>query len=267
MLDERFLGAVAARPFGRLLTSAQAAGIEAILDAWRQDHAEGDPRQLAYVLATAYHETAGTMEPVAEYGGDEYKRNLYDVTGRDPARARAMGNTEPGDGPRYAGRGFVQLTWKNNYARAGRKLGLDLVGQPDDAMKPDIAARILVRGMAEGWFTGKKLGDYIAGAACDWKGARRIVNGTDKADLIAGYAAAFHAALASTGTMRPTLRRGAKGADVRALQGALRERGAAIEADGDYGARTEAAVRRYQDSIGLQVDGVAGARTWAALGL
>lgn len=179
----------------RKATPAHRAGLDAILGAWGTCGGSHDGRRLAYVLATAYHETASTMQPVAEYGGDAYKRTLYDIAGRDPARARLMGNTQPGDGVRYAGRGFVQLTWKNNYALAGRKLGLDLVARPDDAMEPDIAARILVAGMAEGWFTGKTLATYIDGGTCDWKGARRIVNGTDKADLIAGYARRFHAAI------------------------------------------------------------------------
>lgn len=176
-------------------TAAHRAGLDAILSAWGAYGGSHDGRRLAYVLATAYHETAGTMQPVAEYGSDAYKRTLYDIAGRDPARARLMGNTQPGDGVRYAGRGFVQLTWKNNYALAGRKLGLDLVARPDDAMVPDIAARILVAGMAEGWFTGKTLASYIDGGTCDWKGARRVVNGTDKADMIAGYARRFHAAI------------------------------------------------------------------------
>ena len=62
-----------------------------------------------------------------------------------------------------------------------------------DAVRKYAAAKILVRGCSEGWFTGKKLDDYLPG---DYRGARRVVNGLDKADLIAGYAREFEAALA-----------------------------------------------------------------------
>lgn len=187
----KFFDSLRAAPFPGRLSAPQVAGIEAILTAWRDRHAEGDYRQLAYILATAYHETGATMQPIMEAGGRAYFTRLYDVTGSNPGRARMHGNDTPGDGPRYAGRGFVQLTWKNNYRFAGQKLGVDLVARPDDAMKPDIAARILVVGMDEGWFTGFNLDRYIDGDRCDWKNARRIVNGTDKADLIAGYARDF----------------------------------------------------------------------------
>jgi predicted chitinase len=148
-------------------------------------------RFTAYGLATAYHETAGTMQPVHEYGSKEYLRNNYDVTGRRPAYARNMGNINPGDGVRYAGRGYVQLTWRNNYLHAGTALGRDLVNAPDDAMLPDVAADVMTYGMAGGWFTGKKLSDYITGDRCDFKGARAVINGTDKAALIANNADKF----------------------------------------------------------------------------
>jgi hypothetical protein len=87
----------------------------------------------------------------------------------------------------FFGRGYVQLTHKENYAKAGKALGIDLVSDPSKAMIPEIAAAILVRGMMEGWFTGKKLADYPN----DFVESRRIVNGTDRAALIAGYAYQF----------------------------------------------------------------------------
>jgi len=152
----------------------------------------------AYAMATAYHETVHTMLPIKEMGGSAYYTRLYDIGGRNPDRARKMGNTAAGDGCRYCGRGYVQLTWKSNYAKAGQALGADLVGQPDLAMKPDIAAAIMVRGMQEGWFTGKKLAHYLpsgSGTAAQFKDARRIINGTDKDSLIAAYAVEFQKAL------------------------------------------------------------------------
>jgi hypothetical protein len=151
--------------------------------------------QTAYILATAYHETAGTMQPIRERGGPAYLTRLYDIAGRDPARARAHGNTSPGDGLRYAGRGFVQLTWKTNYARVGALLGRELVAEPDLALDPAIAAAILVRGMLEGWFTGRRLPEFVDGAKRDFVQARRVVNGLDRAETIAGLAEAMLAAL------------------------------------------------------------------------
>lgn len=141
---------------------------------------------VAYGLATTWHETAKTMQPIKEHGGEAYFKRMYDIEGARPDKARELGNLTPGDGARYAGRGYVQLTGKTNYARYG------LADAPDDAMKPDVAARILVDGMSKGVFTGKKLSDYLPG---DYRNARRIINGMDKANAIAAYALAFEGAL------------------------------------------------------------------------
>lgn len=123
-------------------------------------------KHTAYVLATAYHETAHTMKPVREafWLSEEWRR----------ANLRYY--------PWY-GRGYVQLTWRRNYEHAGAALGLDLTSDADAVMRPVVAAKILVRGMSEGWFTGKSMGDYVT-----FYGMRRVVNGTDKASLIAGHA-------------------------------------------------------------------------------
>ena len=190
-----FYDALRARKImGAVIDQSEVDGIEHLLAA--MGAAGWGRRFTAYGLATAYHETAGTMQPIREYGSREYLRNNYDVTGRRPATARKMGNTAPGDGVKYAGRGYVQLTWKSNYIKAGKALNRHLEDKPDDAMLPDVAARIMVEGMEHGWFTGAKLGDFIrAGSAPDFKGARRIINGTDKAALIAGYAEIFLGAL------------------------------------------------------------------------
>jgi putative chitinase len=198
MIDRKaFFDAVRTVPFGGSLTTQQVQGCEAILAEWerRNPAGEGDPRWLAYALATTFHETARTMQPIIEHGGASYFRSRYDIEGARPDIARRLGNTQPGDGARFAGRGYVQLTGRSNYARAGRKLNIDLIGQPDLALKPDVAAVILFDGMIEGWFTGKALKDYFDAATDDALNARRIINGTDKADLIAGYHRVFLAAL------------------------------------------------------------------------
>lgn len=179
-----FFDRVRAKLAGGKLTTGQVQGFSALLDAWTGT----DIRQLAYVLATAWHETAATMQPIAEYGkGKGRPYGAIDSTGKAPY-----------------GRGYVQLTWRDNYVKADQKLGLGgkLAADYDLAMRPDIAAKIIVRGMIEGWFTSKKLSDYI-GTKADYKGARRIVNGTDKAALIAGYAATIEAALRAAGADKP----------------------------------------------------------------
>lgn len=179
--------------FGPTLEQGEVDGLNAILTACGNDG--WGPKFTAYGLATAYHETAGTMKPVHEYGSQQYLRNNYDVTGSNPARARKMGNTAPGDGVRYCGRGYVQLTWKANYDKLGNLIGFPLTGNPDLAMRPDVAAEIMVRGMKDGLFTGKKLADYLTNTTTDFVGARRIINGTDKAAKIAGHAEMFLTAL------------------------------------------------------------------------
>ncbi|WP_374832932.1 hypothetical protein [Paenochrobactrum pullorum] len=135
--------------------------------------------QMAYVLATAYHETAHTMKPVREMGGEKYLRSKKYYP--------------------HVGMGYVQITWEYNSAKASRELGVDFVSNPKLLLEPRYAAPIIIAGMVEGWFTGKKLSDYITLQKSDFKGARRIVNGTDKADLIAGYASEYDKLLLAEG--------------------------------------------------------------------
>jgi hypothetical protein len=190
--------------FGGSMTEQQVERIEAIIDA--ATAARWSLPWLAYGLATAYHETARFVHLV-ELGGEAYFRKMYDPYGDRPALARKNGNTEAGDGARYRGRGFVHITWKNNYRKAGDKIGVDLVGKPDRAAEPPIAGPIMIAGMAEGWFTGKAMADYLNRKPPDYVNARRIINGVDKADMIAGYARTYEAALKagaySPGTTKP----------------------------------------------------------------
>lgn len=188
-----FFSAVRAS-FGAL-NQGQVDGFNAILGQW-EAQGGGDDRHFAYMLATAWHETARTMKPIKELGGVKYFTRMYDIKGVRPDKARELGNLSPGDGALYCGRGYVQLTGKKNYAKAGLKIGAALASNPDLAMDPGIAARIMFVGMAEGWFTGKKLSDYEGGGAeFDATNARRIINGTDKAKTIAGYYRSFLTAL------------------------------------------------------------------------
>jgi len=132
--------------------------------------------QAAYVLATAWWETAHTMKPVKE---------AYWVRNASTWRKKNLRYW-----PWY-GRGYVQLTWEDNYIKAGRELGLDLTTDPDSVMEPWVSAKILVLGSREGWFTGKGLGDYINAQGTDYMNARRIINGTDKMREIREVARAY----------------------------------------------------------------------------
>lgn len=144
----------------------------------------------AYALATVKHECANTWEPIAERGSAAYLRR-YEV----PPVSHWLGNTEPGDGVRFKGRGYVQITGRALYAKFSKLLGLDLVAQPELAETHEHAYRILSIGMPEGRFTGKKLTDYIQPGSIDYVNARRVINSLDKADIIAGYARDFEAEL------------------------------------------------------------------------
>lgn len=184
---------------GPTLDGDEVSGAEAILDAMA-----GAPLTwTAYALATAWHETAHTLQPIREFGGPAYLRRMYDVEGQRPDLARKMGNVNPGDGVRYCGRGYVQLTWRVNYRKAGEALGYPLEGNPELAMRRDIAAQIMRRGMTEGWFTGRSFDDWLPKEGTADRPAfvssRKIINGSDKADLIATYALQFQAALVAGG--------------------------------------------------------------------
>jgi hypothetical protein len=142
---------------------------------------------LAYALATAWHECR--LRPIAEWGKGR---------GRYYGKPGAYGGQVP------YGRGLVQLTHDRNYEWADKALGLNgsLLRNFDRALEPDIAARILVLGMETGAFTGKALRHYLTGDNAtreQFRQARRIINGMDKSDLIAGYAERFMSAIAKGG--------------------------------------------------------------------
>ena len=193
--------------FGGKLTQSQTDGLTFILDCWEKDHSDWDTRWLAYALGTTHLETGQAMQPINEKGGAKYFESMYGPTGHNPKRAKDMGNTAAGDGTKYHGRGFVQLTWKVNYkamsdhltSEFGKKV--DLVQNPDLALEPDYAAEIMFHGMNVGTFTSRKFSNYFTKnangtvAKDDWVGARAIINGNDKAPIIAGFGKKYYAAI------------------------------------------------------------------------
>lgn len=162
-------------------------------------------REAAYLFATVYHETAKTFLPLEEYG-----------------KGRGKKYGKPVNGKKYFGRGYVQLTWDYNYEKATDELRkqfpaivkayedkygvrFDLLECPEQAMDAEIACAILVVGSLQGWFTGKKLSDYINTNKSDFINARRVINGTDRAKLIAGQAQKFKEILSESREKEPEI--------------------------------------------------------------
>ena len=182
-----FFNAVREAPFPGRMSQQQVDGQNAILDLWEaQWPTMTDSRWLAYMLATTFHETAMTMWPIEEYGkgaGHDY------------------GKVDPETGQAYYGRGFVQLTWRENYQRATELLELegsdDLVWHAERALDLEIAGDVMFAGMDGGWFTGKKLSDFFSAERDDPVGARIIINNDVKKNgaKIAVYHGDFLAAV------------------------------------------------------------------------
>ncbi|MBV8830325.1 MAG: hypothetical protein JO108_13965 [Acidobacteriaceae bacterium] len=184
--DQKLLsGYVTAFP-GSALKPDQVAGAGRLMGFISTDPEISDIRWAAYMLATVKHECADTWTPISERGSSDYFRR-YDA---DTPLGHRLGNTQDGDGFRFRGRGYVQITGRANYSRLGQLLGMgdQLVNNPDLALDPKVAYQIMSLGMRTGSFTGKKLSDYINQNACDYVNARRIINGLDQAEKIAGYA-------------------------------------------------------------------------------
>ena len=163
-----FFTYVRRNPFGGSISPQQIDGLTRILDYWEEKYKTRDIRWLAYMLATTFHETAHTMQPVREMGGEKYLRSKKYYP--------------------WVGEGLVQVTWEVNH----KKFGATKTGQ---LMTWEKALPALFEGMIHGKFTGKRLDQYFQGSTENPREARRIVNGTDKAGLIADYYTAFLGAL------------------------------------------------------------------------
>lgn len=179
--------------FKGTLEQSQVDTINAITTLWGGFSNDASMAQLAYVLGTIYRECGHNMAPVREGFAMSDAVAIADVT--------AMYNRgiiqhnyalpDPATHKSYFGRGYVQITWADNYKRIGHLIGADLYNNPDLALDPAIAGKIAVFGMQGGWFTGHKLQEYINSSATDLFNARRVINGTDHASEVAGYANAF----------------------------------------------------------------------------
>lgn len=148
-------------------------------------------REAAYILATAFWES-DRFQTMEEYWGPTKAQKGYE--GR-----KDLGNVIAGDGRRFLGRGYCQITGRRNYADWGKRLGVDFLKEPQLVSKPEYAVKIIIEGMMLGTFTGKRLSDYITASKADYVGARRIINGQDKAEDIATIARKMERVLVDAG--------------------------------------------------------------------
>lgn len=171
-----FYAAIRTKGLFKNLTDSQVKSIDSILFECEKQGIS-DMRQVAYILATAYHECYNPkrpetrLTPMKEFGGETYLKGKKYYP--------------------YYGMGFSQLTWDYNYKKEAARLGIDLVNHPELILDIPVAANSHVYCMAHGTYTGKKLSDYINDNKCDFLNARRIINGTDKQELVMGYAQKF----------------------------------------------------------------------------
>lgn len=188
--------------FGGKMNQTQVDGLNNLLAVWFEEvepqyGAENVTDHLAYDLGTAFHETGATMQPITERGSVAY----FDKYEPGTDIGKRLGNTQKGDGYRYRGEGHVQNTGRRNARFASQRLnelfglGVDLEANPQQRGDPRVSALSLFIGNRDGWWTGKRLGQYLVPDNPDWENARRVVNGTDKAKEIAKYAKAFKKAI------------------------------------------------------------------------
>lgn len=196
-----FFRSVRTSLFNGRLGAKQVEGMNLLLDVQEQYFPQLSPDELAYCLATPFHETGATMQPIKERGGKAYFTRMYDIRGARPQKARELGNLQPGDGAKFPGMGFAQNTGRGN-ARKATKIIREVLGEnvdfekhPEKLMVPLYSAILLFHGMIHGTYTGKKLRDYIDGDGREdpgeFQNARRIINGRDRDALIATYASLF----------------------------------------------------------------------------
>ncbi len=175
----------------------QVDGYDAIFDYWENSNLT-DLRWLAYILATAFHETGETIEPVREGFCKTDACSIRAVTKLfNDGKIDVNYSIPEANGNSYFGRGLVQITFGSNYKNLGQAIGIGtlLYDNPSLALNLDISVVIMFKGMTDGLFTGKKLADYFNDTTTDWFHARRIVNALNRASLIEDYAKKFHMCL------------------------------------------------------------------------
>ena len=184
--------------------------------------------QTAYVLATVRHESKMGLWMLDQASGWAFEGRHH------------LGNVRRGDGPRYRGRGYIRIVGRRAYAAWEQELGLPLVAEPDRVTEPDVAAEIAVLGMKWGRFSGVPLSEHVNEGSIDYVGARRVVNGQDRAILVSRYAREYEAQLRA---MSPTA---AAVTNVKLIQRQLRAIGWPLVVDGFLGTFTRRALADFQ---------------------
>jgi putative chitinase len=224
--------------------------VGAVLADTLAEYGMDDKLRAAHFLAQTCEESAGFSTTEEDTDGSEYE-GRFD-----------LGNIELGDGPRFKGRGLIQLTGRANYARYTAPPALDLLEHPELAAQPVVSLRLA----CEFWsFHG--LNDF---ADCDdvLVTTFRINGGFNGLDARRACLARAKAALGLNGAVTPPrlpMRKGDAGPDVVRLQARLRRVGEGVGLDGEFGTATEACLARFQMTHGLAADGIAGPRSWEAL--
>jgi putative chitinase len=247
----RFSGDIAERQAAIIAAAGE------VLQATLQAYDISNRLRIAHFLGQTCHESAGFRTTEEFASGDAYE-------GRSD-----LGNTQPGDGRRYKGRGLLQLTGRANYRAMGSVLGVDLEGKPELAGQPALSLRIA----CEYW---KSRNINKPCDQDDLMTVTRLINGglngleerrlyTNNARRAIARIEGVQLSGAQSGSDKRILNRGSKGEDVAELQTLLRNLDFGVAIDGDFGAGTEVAVMRFQTEHKLDADGIVGAQTWAAL--
>ncbi|MCP4227694.1 MAG: hypothetical protein GY773_30490 [Actinomycetia bacterium] len=184
--------------------------------------------QTAYLLATVHHESKMGLWMLDHASGWAYEGRYH------------LGNIESGDGPRFRGRGYIRIVGRRQYTAWEKHLRLPLTAEPDLVTKPSIAAEIAVQGMKWGRFTGERLADFVNDGGTDYVGARRVINGNDRAGSVASKARRYEAALREVAPTGPPV------ASVKMVQRQLRTIGWPLVVDGILGTFTRRALRDFQ---------------------
>lgn len=188
--------------FDGSIKTSQVSGLKIFLDYWETKHADKDDRWFAYILGTVHHETGRSFLPVRETFAKTDKDAIR-ILNKSFGSGKLTWVKKPYwdfdlDGKSWIGRGYCQITHKKNYQNVSKLINYDLLYDPNSALKPEIAVKVAVEGMIKGIFTGKSLADFFMGSKSDWKNARRIINGLERADLVASYAKKYYSCISYT---------------------------------------------------------------------
>lgn len=177
------------------LTDAQKKGLADLLNFIQSDASidlSSDVRFAAYMLATTKRETGGAYVPNEEIGSIRYFRQYDPPT----IKAARLGNTKKGDGYTFRGRGYTHVTGRRNYMKLSYVFHVNAVDDPGlESRDRQFAYNSMMYGMVNGIFTGLKIGRFISPDKTDYVDARAVINGRDRANLIAGYAVKFESIL------------------------------------------------------------------------